>query len=460
MNRIIIKFCFIILIAISFFTGKIRCQQYETQTKLLALTNAAVIDGNGGRPQPRKTIMISGERIINIFTTGKKRIPVGATVMDLSGQYVIPGLIDSHYHLNLGTRSKETEEAFRRFALLGGITAVRDMAGDGIALAELAKLVARSDIPSPRVYFSALMAGKSWFIDSRVGIIMHGLPAGEAAWARTITPDTDISKAVAEAKATGATGIKLYADLSPDTVARITKEAHQQGLKVWSHATIFPSRPSDAVKAGVDVLSHSNLMVWELVDKLPDISDKASNAMVGWTKAKVDDPRITALLREMRRKGTMLDDTEIWVKYRLVPGIERAEAAKPEGQRTPGYAASIENWTYEIIKRAHNFGIPIVAGTDFQEHPESQDFPNIHTELELLVTKCGLTPLDAIKTATRNGAIALGIQNQYGTIAKGKIADLVILSADPSAEIRNTTKILYVVKGGKLYKREKVILPN
>jgi imidazolonepropionase-like amidohydrolase len=186
---------------------------------------------------------------------------------------------------------------------------------------------------------------------------------------------------------------------------------------------------------------------------MPAVSDRASNQMVGWTQVSVDAPAMTALLRQMRKRGTMLDDTAIWTKFRLLPSIERAEAARPESERTPGLAGAIENWTFGIVKRAHEFGIPLVAGTDFQEHPEAQDFPNIHTELELLVTRCGLTPLEAITTATRNGAIVLGVQNSYGTIAKGKIADLVILSADPSADIRNTTKIMYVIKGGKVYKR-------
>jgi imidazolonepropionase-like amidohydrolase len=168
---------------------------------------------------------------------------------------------------------------------------------------------------------------------------------------------------------------------------------------------------------------------------------------------------MTALLRQMRKRKTMLDDTAIWMKLRLVPAIERAEAAKSEDKRTPGLAAAIENWSFGIVKRAHRFGIPLVAGTDFQEHPESQDFPNIHAELELLVTKCGLTPLEAITAASRNGATALGIQNSYGTVAKSKTADLVILSADPSVDIRNTTKILYVIKGGRVHKREKVNMP-
>jgi imidazolonepropionase-like amidohydrolase len=143
----------------------------------------------------------------------------------------------------------------------------------------------------------------------------------------------------------------------------------------------------------------------------------------------------------------------------MIPDIVKGQAALPEDKRLPGYADYVENWTYGITRRAHQFGIPIVAGTDFSEHPESQDFPNIHIEMELLVSKCGLTPLEAITTATRNGATALGIEKSYGTVTKGKTADLVILSADPSADIRNTTKILYVIKGGRAHKREKVTVP-
>lgn len=459
MKNYLLRLSIIFMTSLLILQPGLKAQPTERASETLVLANVTVIDGNGGRPKPNMTLVISGGRISDLYRAGKKKLPAAATVMDLSGQYIIPGLIDSHYHLNLGTRNKAREEALRRFALLGGITAVRDMAGDGIALAELAKAASDSNFQSPRVYFSALMAGRTWFVDQRVKIIMHGLPAGEAAWARAIEPDTDIVKAVAEAKAAGATGIKLYADLPPATVAKITGEAHRQGLKVWSHATVFPSKPSDAVTAGVDVLSHNNLLVWELVKDIPAISDKATNRMVGWTNVSVEAPAMTALLRQMRKRGTMLDDTAIWMKLRLVPAIEKSEAAKPESERTPGLAAAIENWSFGIVKRAHEFGIPLVTGTDFQEHPDSQDFPNIHTELEMLVTKCGLTPLEAITAATRNGAKALGIQNSYGTIAKGKTADLVILSADPSVNIKNTTKIVYVIKGGKVYKREKVTLP-
>jgi imidazolonepropionase-like amidohydrolase len=457
MKNYLFRLSVIVIVLALLFPPLLKAQSTSEVSENLVLANVTVIDGNGGRPKPNMTLVLSNGRIFDMYRAGKKKPTAGATVMDLNGQYVMPGLIDSHYHLI--PYSKEKEALIARFALLGGITGVRDMAGDGIALAELAKAADDNNLQSPRIYFSALMAGSTWFVDARVAAMMHGLPAGEAPWARAVKPDTDIVKVVTEAKATGATGIKLYADLPPEVVKKITKEAHRQGLKMWSHATIFPSKPSDAVAAGVDVISHSVMMVFELENKLPEVSDKFSYRYVDWKNASVDSPAITALLRQMRKNGTMLDDTIIHTALRQVPKIVKDEAALAEEKRLPGYANYVESWTYGITRRAHRLGIRLVAGTDFSEHPESQDFPNIHTELELLVTNCGLTPLEAITAATRNGATVLGIQNSYGTIAKGKVADLVILSADPSADIRNTTKIAYVIKGGKVHKREKVIMP-
>src|SRR6266446_5717774 len=411
--------------------------------EILVLTNVTVIDGNGGPPVPEMTVVVSGERIADMFASGKKRIPAGATVMNLTGNYLIPGLIDSHYHFMLGLRNEETEETLHRFAFLGGITTVRDMAGDAIALAELAKTAADGTVESPRVYFSALMAGPAHLLgDKRVDQISHGRPRGEAPWARAITPDTNIAKAVSEAKATGATGIKIYTDLPPEIVNRITVEAHRQGLKMWSHAAIYPGRPSDAVRAGVDVISHSNLIIAEGMEKVPQ-QYAGSYPLLDYNSAGVESKAISDLLKLMLSKGTFLDPTMV-----VISQLEKTEKGKifQDPQRMAA-------WSYMFTMRAHIRRIPIVAGTDVQETPTTRDFPNIHIEMELLVSKAGLTPLEAITAATRNGAQVLGISDSYGTIAPGKIADLVVLSADPSTDIRNTTKIVYVIKGGKVHKR-------
>ena len=413
------------------------------EAETLVLTHITVIDGNGGPPRPEMTVVITGERIADIYPTAKKPLPRGAAIMDLRGQYLIPGLIDSHYHFMIGLRSKEQEEVLRRFAFIGGITAVRDMAGDAIALAELAKTAADRNVQSPRVYYSALMAGPSHLSrDRRVDQISHGRARGEAPWAKAITPETDIVKAISEARATGATGIKLYTDLTPDIVAKITAEAHRQGLKVWSHAAIYPGRPSDAVKAGVDVISHNNLAISETMANVPK-QYAGSYPLLDYSTG-VEAKPISDLLSLMLEKGTFLDPTML-VTSRL------EKTAKGEIFQDPKQMAE---WSNMFTLRAHIRKIPIVAGTDVQETPATRDFPNIHSEMELLVMKAGLTPLEALTAATRNGAQVLGIADSYGTIARGKIADLVVLTADPSVDIRNTTTITYVIKGGKLHKRD------
>lgn len=409
----------------------------------LALTNVTVIDGNGGRPQPNMTILISDGRIDQLFPTGSKKIPVGASVLKLDKHYVIPGLIDSHYHFMIGMRSKEAEESLRRFALMGGITSVRDMAGDAVALSELAKIAADGEVQSPRVYFSALMAGPSHLLgDRRVDQVSRGKPRGEAAWAKAVTADTDIVKAVSDAKATGATGIKLYTDLDPEIVTRIVAEAHRQGLKVWSHASIYPGKPSDAVKAGVDVISHSNLIVPEGMLTVP-AKYSGSYQLLDYSSVGIEAKPISELLQLMLDKGTVLDPNML-VTARL-------------GKTKPGDIfkdpARMAHWSNTFTLRAHIRRVPIVAGTDVNENPGTRDFPNLHTELELLVDEAGMTPLEAITAATRNGAQILGIADSYGTVGPGKVADLVVLSADPSLDIRNSTKIVYVIKGGVLHKR-------
>jgi imidazolonepropionase-like amidohydrolase len=415
-------------------------QQPADLNETIALANVTVIDGNGGPPQPKMTVVISGERIVEILPAGKKT-PAGASIIDLRGYYIIPGLIDSHVHIGVG-HTKESSDRMLRFVLLGGITTVRDMGGDAIALREMAKAASSRDALAPHIYFSALMGGTTFFSDPRVQASAHGLAAGETAWLRAITPKTDIAKAVADVKATGATGIKIYADLPASLVSKISAEAHRQGLKVWSHATIFPAKPSDAVEAGVDALSHSAYLVWEGVSRVPD----SYRARLGadYESVPVSSDALTALLGRMKEKGTILDATlfvfnNFTRMAQPVPGVRDVKL--------------LIDWSVEVTRRARELGVKVAAGTDSMGGPGRDAMPNLHAELELLVTKCGFTPLEAITAATRTGAETLGITGSYGTIARGKIADMVVLSADPSKDIRNTMKILYVIKGGKLHKR-------
>lgn len=199
-------------------------------TAPLALTNLTLIDGNGGAPKPRMTLVIAGGRIVEILDAQTKP-PAAARTIDLGGGYVIPGLIDSHVHLTgAGREDQAVRDKQLRTLLLGGVTSVRDMGGDGVTLAALAKAGEDAATLSPRIYFSAVMAGPTWFSDPRARATAHGMTPGKIAWQRALTAETDFKQAVAEAKASGATGIKLYADLGPEVLAKTDAEAVARGF--------------------------------------------------------------------------------------------------------------------------------------------------------------------------------------------------------------------------------------
>jgi imidazolonepropionase-like amidohydrolase len=188
--------------------------------------------------------------------------PRDAIVINLGGGYVIPGLIDAHVHLSTSPDRPNAEAELHRL-LYAGVIAGRDMAGDARALASLSRDSRLVEIVAPNVYFSAVMAGQSFMSDPRPQASTVGEIAGEVPWMRVITPETDLVTAVAQAAGTSATGVKIYANLAASEVARITEEAHRQGMKVWAHSMVFPARPLEVVQSGVDVISHACYLAWE-----------------------------------------------------------------------------------------------------------------------------------------------------------------------------------------------------
>jgi imidazolonepropionase-like amidohydrolase len=402
----------------------------------LVLDHVNLIDGSGAAARPNARVVIRGERIEAIEdATGP--LPGGAVVWELHGMTVIPGLIDAHVHLTTGTATDQQIPQLLHWGLLGGVTSVRDMGGDDVVLEGLERTMRDANQSGPRIYYSTLVAGPQWFADPRPKAAAHGGVAGEVAWMRAVTPTSNIPAIITAGKATGATGLKIYADLPPDLVARVTAEAHRQGLRVWSHSAVFPTKPSEVVAAGVDVVSHSNYLGAEGMNPPPATYEAARRGIgIDYTASPVDGEAITPLLRLMKEKGTILDETLF-----VTNAGKRAEDDP------------VWLWTIAVTRRAHKMGVPLAAGTDNFGRPAPDALPNLHGEMQLLVEKCGLAPLEAIAAATLGGARAIGVEKDYGTVAAGKVADLVVLREDPSADIRKTTGIAAVVKGGVVYQK-------
>jgi imidazolonepropionase-like amidohydrolase len=347
----------------------------------------------------------------------------------LIGRFLIPGLIDTHVHLATDPSGEDSRPRTERRlcgALQGGVTAVRDMAGDVRALASLQRDALLGEIPSPDIYYAALFAGPSFFDDPRTHDASRGLVPGQVPWMRAIADTTDLRQAVAEARGTGATAIKLYARLGGDLARRTTAEAHAQGLKVWAHAALRPALPIEVVEAGVDAVSHASLM------SLAMDSTRRNTALVSAAGAPLDldDAGLDTLLSAMVRGHTVLEPTLL--VFGDTPPMLRLAGA--------------------IARAAHRRGVTLVAGTDTLGGADSGSttFPNLHRELELLVTLAGLTPAEALASGTRDAAAVLGADSLRGTIEVGKLADLVVLRSDPLRDIRNTRSIELVVKRGRV----------
>lgn len=404
--------------------------------------HATVIDGSGGGAARDMAVLVRGERIVQVLPDRAlpPTPPAGARVVDLAGRYLIPGLIDSHQHIATPPDRRRAEALMRR-DLFSGITATRIMADDLRPVAELARAALVGEVASPDLYYAALFAGPSFFDDPRTRAVSVGVTPGRAAWLQAIDADTDLPLAVARARGTGATAIKIYANLPGELIARITAEAHRQGMQVWAHGMVFPTPPADVIAAGPDAVSHTCYLAYQAVAKRP---------MTYQQRVPIDpapfidgrNPVMAALFAEMRRRHILLDAT--LRVYR--EGEERARAGGPLPYCSLDLAAA-------LTAQAHRAGIAVSAGTD-GDTPAGAPYPGLFDELELLVGKAGFTPAEAIRSATLIGARSMGQEDEMGTIAPGKLANMVVLSRDPLADIANMRSVVLTVKRGRTYARE------
>jgi imidazolonepropionase-like amidohydrolase len=422
---------------IALFVPCVAVAQQPTRETHIALTGATVIDGTGSAPVPNMTVIIRGDRIADVHRTGAKPVPSDATVRDATGLFVIPGLIDAHAHFGAAA----TTNGRLQRVVQGGVTSVRNMMADCRSV-QAARQAAENVFEVPEFIYSAVIIGPAGNDDPRGA----SRPAGprDPGCVR-ILDDVPLNAAefVRGAKERGASAIKFYADVRPDLIASVTAEAHRQGLATWAHATVFPAKPSDLVRAGVDVLSHAPYLVWEAVDSLPAYHERVR--LAPFSTVPVTHPAVERLLRSMAERGTILDATLLFFHLRATAPDTVAEDFR--GSRDAFAAAA--RWGVAVVRRARELGVTVAAGTDALG-AEAGLGPNLHRELELLVREAGFTPLQAIASATSVAARVLRAEARVGTVAPGKQADLLVLRADPTRDIRNTTAIAFVIRRGRI----------
>jgi imidazolonepropionase-like amidohydrolase len=411
--------------------------------KVTIWRHATLIDGTGAAARSDMDIVVDGERIAEIVADSA--LPparlAGATVVDLSGRTVIPGLVDSHVHMATPPDRRLAEAMLRR-DLYGGVTTVRDMADDLRLVGEVTREARMGEIAAPDIFYAALMAGPSFFDDPRTQAASRGWDAGKAPWMQAIDGKTDLVVAVAMARGTGATAIKVYANLPADLIARITAEAHRQHMLVWAHAAVFPTRPADVIAAGVDAVSHACYLGYQRAAVMPpayaDHTPVPEDAF-----AAGDDPVLAKLFAAMKARGTILDATGS-----LFAWLD-AEHARDSSVKTGRCSGVL---TARIIAQALRAGVAISAGTDHVNGPEGL-WPEVDDEIVFLVKAAGLTPMQALSAATLTGARAAGQDRARGSLIPGKLADFVVLAKDPLADIENIRSVMLTVKRGRPFQR-------
>ncbi len=401
---------------------------------------ATLIDGTGTPARSGTSIVVEGERIAAVLPDAEVDT-TDAQIVDLHGRYVLPGLIDTHVHLATPPDAAKARASLQR-QLLAGVTAVRSMADDLRPVGELARQALVGEIPAPDIHYAALMAGPGFFTDPRTIAVTRGYTPGKTPWMQAVDERTDLVQAVALARGTSASGIKLYADMPAPLLARITAEAHRQGIPVWTHAAVFPALPADNVAAGVDVISHSCPLGYQASPRKP--ATYHERTPVDESVYAGDMPAaIIALFAQMAERGIVLDATNL--VYR-----RHAEEYARTGQGAPPRCSA--ELTYRLTAQAWRQGVPISSGTDGETPPDAP-FPALHDELELLAGPVGMPPMEVIRAATATAARALGQAEAMGTIEAGKLANLVVLAEDPLQDIAHLRSVTMTVKRGVRHPR-------
>ncbi len=436
----------------------IGCRQVVVDSSIdVVLAGATVVDGSGSSPIPDATVALAGDRIVYVGTSSEAPgIPEGAEVVDLADRWIVPGFINMHAHLDRGRYAPK----FLAQLLAFGITTARAPSNPST---ELRERVRSGELMGPRLFLSGtLINGPSSFFGQ----------SGET--------EKDYREIVARDAERGVEFVKVYAGLPPELTRVVIDEAHQQGLRVIGH--LGETTWTEAAEAGIDSLTHAwyaglahSVVPEEYREEFagfyipPGPGGFDPELFARWREVvDVDGPEVRALADLLAERGIDVDPTLVlgeamtWgndpaALERLEP--EFAMPGQAETWRAEPFPWS-RAWTNEqlldaqqawprmldIVRVFHERGVLITAGTDLL-NPWMTPGVAFHRELELLVA-AGIPALDVLSIATRNGAQALGILDETGTIEAGKRADFVVLRGDPLAAIANSRLIETVYMGG------------
>lgn len=406
-----------------------------TPAHKLAITGVTIEDSTGATPVKNGVILIEDGTIRAAGPRDQVSIPSDATVLDATGKYAIPGLWDMHAHYE--------QVEWGPIYLAAGVTTARDVGNEFDFIRKLHDELDRKQNPAigPHLEFAGIIDGSG---PISIGAVIADTPQQAREW-------------VDRYKAAGARQIKIYSSEKPEIVRAITAAAHEQGMTVTGH---IPEGMTaiEGVHDGMDQINHISYEAPYFFHPALGLDGKPDRSKP--PILEFDGARAKDLISTLQSHHTILDPTvalyETFMNTvplrQFEPGIEHVPPQLREaldsppvtGDRAPVVKA---NWgaILSTLRALHAAGIPIVAGTD-------QAIPgySLHRELELYV-EAGFSPLEALQAATIQAARAVGAENESGSLEPGKRGDVLLLNADPLADIHNTRAIWRTVAAGAVY---------
>lgn len=456
----------------------------STATETIVFANVTVINVKSGRQQRNMTIIVRGDRIAEVGRSDRMSTPENARIIDARGKFLIPGLWDMHIHA-------WDPSVFYPVLLANGVTGIRDMGGDAKSLSAFRQQIETGKRLGPRLFFG--------------GQILDGLRRETLPFLFSYVGSADEARsAVRQLKDNGADFIKVYNALAPDVYNALVEEAKVKNLPVAGHVPISVGERAASLAgqrsiehlAGIAIACSANeeqltRQAQELLTEMRQVDDartkesgdkakqlqtktyEISNRLYELTDNQAfdtfDRSKCTKLYELFRRQNTWQVPT-----LAVIGGNSwKADKAQMEAERIRYFPEFIRGMILQnneklspqqvtlekkrlqtklqIVRAMHLARVPLLAGSDA---PNGDVYPgfSLQDELELLV-QAGLSPLAALQTATINPALFFNKQDEFGTIESGKLADLVLLDADPLDNIRNTQRVNAVMANGKLFRR-------
>ena len=453
------------LLFILMLPGLLSAQTMTTSpSRPLVLTHLTVIDVTRGRAISDMTVMIEGKHIIGLGRRSKIKVPQGAQVIDATGKYLIPGLWDMHVH-------EWNKEVFFPLFIANGITGVRDMFSPLPPIKQWRAEIAAGTTIGPHIFAAGILIDGPYPFCKPCTIAVSNADEGE--------------KAVLKVKEMGADFVKVYSMVPRDAYFAIAEEAKRQHMVLAGHVPEFVSA-AEASDVGQKSIEHlMGILVAcsakeaelrkENEAKLRAEGIRQDTAMLEQAAAldSFDEQKAAALFTRFVKNGTWICPTLSVLRavafsgdadFRNDPRIKYIpdflkqqfwEGAYGWKEHTPEFNAQAKRVfqkQLEVIGIMNRAGVRLIAGTDTANPYVFPGF-SLHNELALLV-QAGLTPTEALRTATINPARYFDMEKSLGTVEKGKIADLVLLDANPLTDINNTRKIDAVIVGGRYLPKE------